>query len=382
MKLLEYQGKEVLSSWNIREPKGKVVNNKEEAVRVFHELDEKAVIKIQVPVGGRGKAGGVKVLKEDDDIHLFVDKWLGKEFKSFSVEKFVVEESLEIEKEMYISFALNPQMGGLTFIFSQEGGVDIEEIAAKRPEMVLKINLDPAQEYKEYFFRKELRKFGLHGQELTQISALAAKLYDNFGKNDLVLVEINPLVILKNGEISAADSKIEIDNSGLFRQKRLQVFNENTYKTEAEKEAEDIGVTYVKLDGDIGIIASGAGLAMETIDLVNAADLRAANFLETGGGITKELIHSALNLVVRDENIRAVIVSLYGGVNPLIEAAKGIVSAKESFNRKIFIVVKALGNQQEECWRILESAGIPVVKNHRSEDVIRVLKGLLEGIER
>ncbi|MDK2822610.1 MAG: succinyl-CoA synthetase beta subunit [Clostridia bacterium] len=378
MKLLEHQGKQFLSSWDIPVPRGIVVKTKEKAKEAFHEFNGKAVLKIQVPVGGRGKAGGVKLVNSINDIDEFFAKWQGRDFKSFPVETFLIEEILNIKSEMYISIALNPKAGGLIFIFSREGGVDIEEVAEKTPEKVLKLNLKPTEEYKEYYFRKELRKFGLKGKILTKLSRLAEKLYLNFKKNDLMLVEINPLVIVEKGEIFAADSKIEVDDSGIFRHKQFQEFRELEYITELEKEAQDIGVTYVKLDGDIGIIASGAGLAMETIDLVNAAGYKSANFLETGGGITKELIHRSVHLVTKDKNVRAVIVSLYGGVNPLVEAAKGLVSGKQSLDRDVLIIAKALGNQQEECWKILEEAGIPILKNHRSEDIVEVLKQRLE----
>ncbi|MFZ7103821.1 MAG: ATP-grasp domain-containing protein [Peptococcaceae bacterium] len=380
MKLLEYQGKKVLESWNIPVPRGIAVKDRLEAEKVFEKLSNKAVIKIQVPVGGRGKAGGVKILKKKEEINDFFDKWQGKYFKEFPVNEFLVEEILNVKEEMYISVTLNPRLGSLVFIFSRQGGMEIEEVAEKSPEQVLWLNLNPLLDYREFYFRRELRKFGLRGKELTKLANLAQTLYKNFIKHDLILVEINPLVVVDNGEIIAADSKIEIDDSGLFRQKFFQNFKDSIYKNEAEKEAEEVGVTYVKLDGDIGIIASGAGLAMETIDLVNAAGFRSANFLETGGGITKELIHKSLLLVTRDEKVKAVIISLYGGVNPLIEAAKGLVSGKKSLARDIFIVAKALGNQQEECWRILENAGIPIIKNHHSEDVVKILKQQLEVV--
>lgn len=377
MQLLEYQGKKLLGSLGIPVPRGIVSSSKDEALSSLEEFGNKAVIKIQVPVGGRGKAGGIKIAETIQDVDSFIEKWKGQEFKGFQVNSFLVEEQLSIKQELYMSITLNARAGNMLFMFCSEGGVDIEEVAAKQPEKILKYELHANQDYKEYHFRSILSKYGIKGKQLVQLSRIAVSLYKGAITKDLTLAEINPLVVLESGTVMAADSKIEIDDSALYRQPEYASF-ENHYNNKLEKEAAEIGVTYIKLDGNVGIIASGAGLAMNSMDLLTKFNLKPANFLETGGGITKELMKGAVLHIMKDENVQGLIINLYGGVNPLVEAAKGIVEGRQSMKRKIPIVVKAQGNQQDQCWEILEENGVPVVKNHKTEDAIKALKELLE----
>ncbi|MFZ5753778.1 MAG: succinate--CoA ligase subunit beta [Bacillota bacterium] len=379
MNLLEHQGKWLLSRWGIPVPQGRVADSREDAITILEELRGKAVLKIQVPVGGRGKAGGIKVVDNPESVDAFFKIWDGTTFKGYPISAFLVEEPLVIDKEMYMSVTLNAQAGNMLFMFCEEGGVDIEEIAVQKPEKLLKLSLAPNITYREYHFRRALSEYGIKGAALIKLSQLAEKLYRCFINNDLFLAEINPLVVLANGEVIAADAKIEVDDSSLFRHEELKSFKVESTEP-LERESADIGVTYIKLDGDIGIIASGAGLSMNTMDLAYEAGYRPANFLETGGGITRELMRRSLLLVTKNEAVRAVIVNLYGGVNPLVEAAKGLADGKKELTRQVPMVVKAMGNQQEECWRILEEADIPVIKNHRTEDAVQYVKGMLEVV--
>jgi succinyl-CoA synthetase beta subunit len=377
MKLTEYQGKKFLAGCGLPVPRGVFAQTEAELLAALERLGGKAVVKIQVQAGGRGKAGGIKIAKSPEDVQGFYKMWWQKDFKGYTINEFLVEEIVDIKKEMYMSITLNPKKSNTIFMFCSEGGVEIETVAAREPEKVLKIELEPAKEYKEYHFRKALNEHGIMGAELTALSKTAYKLYQAFFNNDLFLVEVNPLVMLNNGEIIAADAKVEVDDCGLFRHPGLKEFK-GEVKDELEREAAKIGVTYIKLDGNVGVIASGAGLCMNVMDLIQTSGLKPANFLETGGGITRELMRDSVKLVTKNDSVKAVIVNLYGGINPLVEAAKGIVDGVNQLDRKIVMVVKAMGNQQEECWRILEEANIPVIKNHRSEDAIAYIKEQLE----
>jgi succinyl-CoA synthetase beta subunit len=373
MKLTEYQGKKFLAACDLPVPRGVFAQTEAELLAAREQLGGKVVVKIQVQAGGRGKAGGVKIATSPEDVHAFYEMWWQKDFKGYTINEFLVEGIIDIKKEMYMSITLNPKKSNTIFMFCSEGGVDVEAVAAREPEKVLKMELEPAKEYQEYHFRRALNEHGIKGAELPALSKTAYKLYQAFINNDLLLVEVNPLVMLNNGEIIAADAKVEVDDCGLFRHPGLKEFKGEA-EDEEEREAARIGVTYIKLDGNVGIIASGAGLCMNMMDLIQSSSLKPANFLETGGGITKELMRDSVKLVTKNESVKALIINLYGGINPLVEAAKGIVDGVNQLDRKIVMVVKAMGNRQEECWRILEEANILVIKNHRSEDAIAYIK--------
>lgn len=378
MNLLEYQGKALFREYGIATPRHEVAFDTPGLVEAFSRFEEKAVLKIQVTAGGRGKAGGVKVAGSAAEAREFADYWLGREFKGTAVSAFLAEEALVIQDEMYMSVALNPRRGTMLFLFCKQGGVDIEQIAAESPDSLLRVELQPGVEYREFYFRKLLTGQGFTGDILVKLARTAQRLVNCFIKSDLVLAEINPLVILADGTVLAADAKVEADDGALFRQGALRAIREKTSAADKlEEEAAQIGVTYIRLDGDIGIIASGAGLSMNTMDLVTDIGCSPANFLETGGGITSELMRRSLHLVVKHEPVRAVVVNLYGGVNPLLEAAKGLAEGARELVRPVPLVVKALGNQQEECWRILEESGIPVIKSHRTEDAVAHIKQAL-----
>ncbi|MDR3564084.1 MAG: acetate--CoA ligase family protein [Negativicutes bacterium] len=377
MRLLEYDGKQLLAEWGIAIPKGILVSKKEELAAIAR-IGGRSVLKIQAPAGKRGKAGGIRVISTEEEAMAFWDQWYGRDYSDYTIRSILAEEPLDIASEIYLSVTLDPRTGNYLLIFCPEGGVDIEEVAKRSPEKVSKIPLKPGVKYGEAEFRKVFTDLKLSTPMVDQLSIIAVKLLAGFLASDALLAEINPLAVLGNGQFVAADAKMEIDDSALFRQKDLAA--RGLAMDELEREAKEIGVTYIKLDGgNVGIIASGAGLSMNTMDLVHEAGLKPANFLETGGGITSELVRRAMDLVTRDERVRGVVVNLYGGVNSLLEAAKGLVAGVQEMKRPIPLVVKALGNQQEECWQMLESIHIPVIKSHRTEDAIAYIKQQLEG---
>jgi len=277
-----------------------------------------------------------------------------------------------------MSLILNTGSGAISFIFSAVGGMDIEEIAEKNPDSLLQWDIDDISSVREYEMRNFLRKAGLRGQILAEVSSVAEKLCRCFKAKDLILAEINPLVVTKNGDVVAADAKVEIDDNALFRHSEFASFPveiANVY----EERAGEIGISYVQMEGDVGIIASGAGLAMNSMDVLESRGRRAANFLETGGGITAKLISDSVKLLLSNPSVKGILVNLYGGVNPMVEAAKGVIDGLKENVRRIPVVVKLLGNQQEAAWSILEEAGIPTVKTVSTESAVDLLLHNMEG---
>jgi len=377
LQLLECDGKRLLKEWGIPVPKGLLLTSADGLSDALTQLDGKAVLKIQVPVGRRGKAGGIRLIRDSNEGKVFFEQWVGERHGGFVVESILAEEPLAIAKEFYMSVALNAREGNFYFVFSAEGGVDIEETSRQHPDKVLKVRFSPAADGKEFHFRNILLEQGYTGSLLLALSNVAVNLYKGFGMVNALLAEINPLVLLESGAVMAADAKIEIDDSALFRLRDKKFFT--VTPDELEREAKDIGVTYIKLEGgDVAIIASGAGLSMNTMDLIYETGLKPANFLETGGGITRELVRRSVHLVLKNESAHAIIVNLYGGVNSLLEAAIGIVAGVQELKRPVPVVVKALGNQQEECWALLEEHNIPVIKSHRTEDAVAYIKRQLD----
>ena len=376
MKLLEWQGKYLLRQAGIAVAEGQVAESKEDIENLCLNGD-KMVVKAQVPVGGRGKAGGIKLAADPQEIKEYATGMLNSTLKGFPVESVLIEEALDISAEMYLSILLQSS-GEYLMLFTASGGMEIEEVAEKTPEKITKYLFTPDMAMAEYVFTDVLRKSGLRGNQLKAVSEVAWKLYQATVRYDLILAEINPLAVLKNGNVTAADAKLEVDDNALFRQPVAREWVKPP-TDELERRAKEIGVTFVDLDGDFGIVASGAGLAMATMDLIRDMNYEPGNFLETGGGITDKLIAGSVGLVCSKEKVKGLIVNLYGGVNSLTAAAKGVVDGVAALQRKIPVVVKAQGNQQEECWRILEEAGIPVVKTHRTEDAVRLLVESLGG---
>ena len=373
VKLLEYQGKALFSGHGIVVPRGKVAKTPEEAERVFEELRVPVVVKAQVTTGGRGKAGGVKLASSSKEVKEAASAILGMKIKGNVVRSLLVEEALDLDKEMYLSFTVDSSNSNVLFMFSPEGGMDIEELAREKPDRLLRWHIEDVGSTKEYELRNRIRKLGLRGKELVELSSLAFRACQCFYNNDLLLLEINPLCRLKDGRFVAADAKVEVDDNALFRHEELEAVEE-VIEDPFEREAREIGVTYVNVGGNVGVIASGAGLAMNTMDILFDEGLKPANFLETGGGITQELIFRSLKLLFKDDNVKGIIVNLYGGVNPMVEAAKGVVEGVKVNAKAIPIVVKLLGNQQEEAWAILEAAGVPVVKSVHTEEAVLKLK--------
>lgn len=367
MRLLEYQGKLLFTECGIQVPKGRVISSPDDARIAVDSLGGEAILKAQIPQGGRGKAGLIRVV---ESAHEAVDV-ARQLFDVPIVKELLVEERLKAEKELYLAVTVDNQ-GKIIMLYSDYGGVDIEN--NQNSVQMKYLDIDPVSPPPEFRLRKFFREAGLCGQILQRVNRTAHNLLILFFKRDLLVAEINPLFVLSDGRVIAGDAKVEGDENSASRQdfmQRCQSFDP------LQSEARQIGVTYYKLNGDIGVIASGAGLAMGTMDILVDAGLQPANFLETGGGITEELMYRSVLLVARQGDVHGLVINLYGGVNPIEKGAAGIVRAYLEMDKPPVIIVKALGNKQEECWQILRQAGIPVNTTPRTEDAVRTLSVLL-----
>ncbi len=377
MKLLEYQGKQLFAENGIAVPEGGVAASAQEAEALARAIGKGVALKVQVPVGGRGKAGGIKLIEDVQEIGREAGSLLEMNIKGFPVEKLLVEEKVDADRELYLGVVVDTDTGSMLMLFSPEGGVDIEQVARESPEKVFRLAVDPLDPPPRYRLRPFIRQGGFQDKLLEAVTGIAEKLLRLVMAKDLLVAEINPLMILGDGRVLAGDAKVEADDNALFRQKFESKFWEE--QDALEKEAREIGVTYVKLGGSIGVIASGAGLGMATMDLLDEAGYAPANFLETGGGITEDLLYKSFKLVCKHENVKSVVINLYGGVNPIEKGAKGVVRALQEMPSPPVVVAKALGNKQEECWDVFKGGGVHVVTSVRTEEAVRRIIELLEN---
>lgn len=376
MKLLECQGKQLFAEYGIAVPEGMVAGTVREALDAARVIGKEVALKAQVPVGGRGKAGGIRLAGEAE-IEREAGQLFAMEIKGFAVDKILVEEKINPERELYLGLIVDADSGNVIMLFSPRGGVDIEQVAAVSPEQLFRLAIDTRDIPPRYRLRRFIRQGGFYGKLLEELTLIAEKLLKLFLAGDLLVAEINPLMILADGRVMAGDSKVEVDDNALFRHEFETNFWEE--QDQLEKEAREIGVTYVKLNGTIGVIASGAGLGMTTMDLLQEAGYEPANFLETGGGITEDLLYKSFKLVCRHEKVQSVIINLYGGVNPIEKGARGVVRALEEMPSPPIVVAKALGNKQEECWQVFRKGGVTVVTAVETETAVQTLLDLLQG---
>jgi len=290
----------------------------------------------------------------------------------------MISKNIEVAQEFYLGITVDDYRGYPLAIVSAEGGVSINHIARERSEAVVTRQISISKGLDISQARRMCREAGLNGKNLAEVSSVLTSLYRVFRNNDAIIAEINPLVRTRKGDYLALDSKVEIDDSALYRHTDLNLNPEGRITNPLERKGHEIGVSYLELDGDIAIIASGAGLGMATMDIISTR-MRPANFLETGGAITEEMLYKVMDLVLQKEGIRGLFINVYGGINPIQEGAKGIVRYMREHNVKIPVVAKALGNRQEETWEILKQQGIHVVTDVSTEKGVEELFKLLEG---
>ncbi len=362
MKLHEHQAKEIFAKYGIPVPEGKVAFSLKEAKEVAEELGEfPLVVKAQIHCGGRGKAGGVKIVKNMEELEKAVEGMLGKILKTFQcpdgkpVSRVWIEKATNIEKEYYLSITLDRSKSKPVIMASAAGGMEIEEIAKENPEAIIIETIDPELGLMPYQARKLAFKLGLPVKEF---AGIALKLYEIYRDLDASLVEINPLVLSKEGKIVALDAKLEIDDNALFRHKDIEEMEDETQLSPLEVEAKKYGLNYIKLNGNIGCMVNGAGLAMATMDIIKLAGGEPANFLDVGGGANVEQIANAFRILMADKDVKAVFINIFGGILRCDRLAQGLVEAGKMVELRVPIVVRMEGTNVEEGKRILAESGM------------------------
>jgi succinyl-CoA synthetase beta subunit len=359
MKIHEYQAKLIFAEAGIPVPAGEVATTAAEAYSIAEKFNKPVMVKAQVHVGGRGKAGGVKYAENAEAARVLAQKIIGMDIKGLTVKKALVTVAEEILSEAYVGIILDRVTKKPVIMVSAAGGVDIEEVAAKTPEKIHKLFVDPIRGLCSY----EARELAFHLyrdiNQVRQAADIILKLYDIFWKCDASLVEINPLITTNGGKVIALDAKLNIDDNGLFRQKRIAEMRDLDAEDAAEVKARDADLSFVKLEGNIGCIVNGAGLAMATMDLVKRYGGEPANFLDIGGSSNPQKVVTAMQIILADNNVRAILINIFGGITRCDDVANGIVQAFAELRPTIPVVVRLTGTNEKEAQRILASFHLP-----------------------
>ena len=376
MKLFEFESKRIFKAEKIPVPRGDVVSSSEEAKRRAASLGMPVILKAQVPAGRRAKGGGIRVAEHLEEVAEVAQDMLASRIAGFHVHRVLVEHYLPILRELYLGITIDDSKGKFVVLASSEGGTEIEQIAANAPQKIVSLKVDPLLEFEQYEARRVARQIGLTGDLMLKVSSVLWLLYQVFVKYDATIAEINPLIITESRDVYAAGAVLSIDDDALDRHRDVIA---NTGETgertqdDIEREAAEQGIAYVRLGGDIAVIGSGAGLAMATVDLIRDYGGAPANFLDTGGRITRDHVWNCLNIVMKNLKVAAILANMYGGINPMIEAAHGLVEFVREKRLQIPVVAKIRGNFEKEAWDILERAGIRVVKTTQTEDAARLV---------
>jgi succinyl-CoA synthetase beta subunit len=357
--LLEYQGKQLFSKYGIPVPEGKRVVSPAEARQAAESLGFPVVVKAQVQIGGRGKAGGIKIAKDADEAEAHASAILGMDIRGLRVHEAWVERASDIAAEYYAAVVFDRGAKKPLVMLSSMGGMDVEQIAAEHPEAIAHLHVDPLVGFLPFHGRRLAYESGIEPDVIRPVGSMLAKLYDAFVKLDAMLVEVNPLIVTSDREVVALDAKVSVDDNALGRQPEVAAMRNPSAEDPQEQMAKERGVTYVKLGGDIGILGNGAGLVMSTLDVVAQAGGRPANFLDVGGGAKAEEIVQALEVLLSDENVTAVLFNIFGGITRCDEVANGILQALDEIEVKVPIVVRLDGTNDEEGRRILAEADAP-----------------------
>ncbi len=361
MDLYEYQGKEVFRRFGIPVSEGRLATSPEEVERAAQELGGAVVVKAQVLTGGRGKAGGIKLADDPADARAKAEAILGMDIRGHVVRRLWIERASDIAKEYYLSVTFDRGAKQPLFMFTTHGGVDIEQVAEESPEALVRLHVDPLEGFQPWMARRLVYGARLDDAgEAKQVSAIVERLYRAFVEADAMLCEINPLIVTPDGEVRALDSKFTVDDNALYRQPELAGFRDPEAVPPEERFAREKDVTYVKLDGDVGILGNGAGLSMSTVDVVAHVGGRPANFCDLGGGGSAQGVVDALEVISRDPQVKSIFFNIFGGITRCDEVARGILQALEQLDMSRYpIVVRLDGTNAEEGRRILAEAGPP-----------------------
>jgi len=365
MNLHEYQAKELLSRYGVKVPRGKMVESVADAARAAEELGLPVVIKAQIHAGGRGKAGGVKLARTAADVPKMAGEILGKKLvtpqtgaEGKEVRKLLVEEGLAIQQELYLSFLVDRSLGRPVCIASSAGGMEIEKVAAETPEKILRAEVDPAVGLRPYQARRIAYGLGLVEDVHRKAVAFLLSLYQVFRGLDCSLLEINPCLVTEEGEVLALDAKINLDDNALFRHKDLLLLRDITEEAPLEVEASKFGLNYIKLDGDVGCMVNGAGLAMATMDIIKLSGSSPANFLDVGGGASAEQVKNAFRILTSDPQVKAVLINIFGGILRCDRLAEGVIAAVQELGVKAPIVIRMEGTNVELGKKMLAESGL------------------------
>jgi succinyl-CoA synthetase beta subunit len=359
MDLLEYQGKQLFARHGIPVPSGRPATSVDEAVTAADAIGYPCVVKAQVQIGGRGKLGGIKVAANRAEAREHAGAIIGMEIRGLRVLEVWIEEASEIEAEYYASIVFDRSARAPLIMFSTKGGMDIEQVAEEDPEAIASLHVDPLLGYQQFHGRRLAFEAGVDADLVRPLTGMLEQLYEAFVGEDAMLIEVNPLIVTPDRQLRALDAKVTLDGDALFRHPDNAALRDPSAEDPQEQMAKERGLTYVKLDGDIGILGNGAGLVMSTLDVVAQAGGRPANFLDAGGGSKADAIVAAVEVILSDEKVNAVLFNIFGGITRCDEVAKGLIEAFEQVKPKVPFVVRLDGTNDEEGRRLLSEADLP-----------------------
>ena len=380
MDLLEYQGKQLFARHEIPVPSGIPARTVDEAVAAAEQIGYPCVVKAQVKIGGRGKAGGVKVAANVDEAREHAEAILGMDIKGFTVYELWIEEASEIEAEYYAAIVFDRSARAALVMLSTQGGMDIEQVSEENPDAIATLHVDPLLGFQPYEARRLAFEAGIDADLIRPIGDFLTRLYETFIAEEAMLVEVNPVIITPERKVRALDSKVTLDENALFRHKENAELRDPSDEDPQEQMARDRGLTYVKLDGDIGILGNGAGLVMSTLDVVAQYGGSPANFLDAGGGSKADAITSAVEVICSNDKVKAVLFNIFGGITRCDEVANGLIEAFASSKPSVPFVVRLDGTNDVEGRKILADANLPGVytastMNDAAEKVVALAKG-------
>ena len=387
MKIHEYQGKELFKKHQIKIPVGIAAFNIEEALKAYDFLDSDIVaIKAQIHAGGRGKGGGVKIAKNKDEADNHIRNILGMKLvthqtgpKGKKVERLYIESGINIKQEYYAAITLDRNTEMDVFMVSTEGGVEIEKVASESPEKIIKIWIDPLVGIKQFQLRKLTFGLGISGTAFKEAIDTFSKMYDCYQKNDASLLEINPLVLTTDNHIVALDSKFNFDSNGLFRQGDIRGMRDLSEEDEMEIEASKYSLNYIKLDGNVGCMVNGAGLAMATMDIIKLAGGEPANFLDVGGTASAETVKNGFRIILSDKNVKSILINIFGGIVRCDLVAKGVVQAVKELGLNVPVVVRLQGTNAEKAKKLLAESDLSIIPAEGMKDAAE--KAVKEAIK-
>jgi succinyl-CoA synthetase beta subunit len=383
MKIHEYQAKSILAKYNVHVPRGEVAYTKEEARDIAKKLGGIVVVKAQIHAGGRGKGGGVKLAKSPEEAESIADRMLGSRLVTHQtapegrvVKRVLVEEGLRIQNEYYLGVVIDRGTSRPVFMASRAGGIEIEKVAEETPHLILKEHIEPGQKLSPFQARKLAFGLGIPSNLVNQACGFMMSLYDAFQTTDASLAEINPFLLTEEGQFYALDAKLNFDDNALYRHPDIKELRDLDEEEPLEIEASKHGLNYIKLDGNVGCMVNGAGLAMATMDIIKLAGGSPANFLDVGGGASAEQVKNAFTILISDPNVKAVLINIFGGIMRCDIVAQGVVEAAKTLQLKVPVVVRLEGTNVEKGQEILRSSGLRLVVADGMKDAASKVVGL------